>query len=407
MTEPSLRDPLRRRPFRHLAAGYVVNELGDGLGVIALSVLVFEATGSAFATTALFIGVGFIPALLTPFLIVRLERPSPRLVLTALYAAEALIFAALAVLAHHFSLTAIVLLATADASLAVTAKSLTRGTVAVMLEPHGELRAGNAILNVAFTVGAAVGPAIAGLAVAGLGVQATLFLDAASFLLISLIVAAAGQLPTSHAEPGRLFERVGAGLAHIRENLTLRRVVTAEAALLVFFSLVVPVEVFYAKETLGAGDAGYGLLVASWGVGMVLGSTAFASLSRAPLPVLLFFSTLGIGAGYLGMAVAPGLAVACAAAVLGGLGNGVHWVTAISSVQELTAPQMQVRTIGTLESIASAAPALGYLIGGALTTAWDPRLTFVVAGVGVFVVVGLAAPRIGSRWPEIASRNSA
>ena len=39
-----------------------------------------------------------------------------------------------------------------------------------MLEPGGELRAGNAILNVAFTGGAAVGPVIAGVVVAGFGV---------------------------------------------------------------------------------------------------------------------------------------------------------------------------------------------------------------------------------------------
>ena len=56
------------------------------------------------------------------------------------------------------------------------------------------------------------------------------------------------------------------------------------------------------------------------------------------LPLLLFFSTLAVGAGYLGLAAAPTLAVACAASVLGGAGNGVQWVSAISAVQELTAP---------------------------------------------------------------------
>jgi MFS family permease len=398
---------LRRRAFRHLAFGYAVNELGDGLGLVALSVLVYEATHSALATTALFLGVGFAPALLTPFLVVRLERPSARLVLFGLYAVEAALFGALAVLAHHFSLAAIVALATCDAALAVTAKSLTRGTVAVMLEPHGELRAGNAVLNVAFTVGAAVGPAIAGGVVAGLGVQSALLLDAVSFGLISLIVLSAGRLPASEAEPGRLFEQVGAGWAHIRENLTLRRVVGAEAIALIFFSLVTPVEVIYAKESLGAGDVGYGLLLAAWGAGMVVGSGAFATLRTARLPLLLLAGTLAIGASYLGMAAAPTLAIACAAAVVGGVGNGVQWVAAISAVQELTAPSMQARTIGTLESIASASPAIGFLIGGILTSAWDPRLTFVVAGLGVFAVVAVAVPLLLGNWDEDSGPNEA
>jgi len=400
LSSAALTEPLRRRPFRHLASGYLVNELGDGLGVIALSVLVFEMTGSALATTALFLGVGVVPALLTPFLIVRLERSSPRRVLFSLYAVEALIFGALTLLAGHFSLVAIVALATIDAALAVTAKSLTRGTVAVMLEPHGELRAGNAILNIAFTIGAALGPAIAGVVVAGLGVQSALALDAASFCLIALIVLAAGKLPTAHVEPGRLFEQVGAGLAHIRENAVLARLVLAQASVLVFFSLAVPVEVIYAKQSLGAGDAGYGLLVAAWGAGMVVGSGAFATLRSMSLPFLLFVSTLAIGTSYVGMGAAQSLALACGAAVFGGLGNGVQWVAAISAIQELTARSMQVRTIGTLESIAKAAPALGYLIGGVLAAVWDPRVTFVVAGIGVFVVVAVATPQIAGRWSE-------
>ena len=42
MPEPGLRDPLRRPLFRRLAVSYAVNELGDWMGIVALSVLVFE-----------------------------------------------------------------------------------------------------------------------------------------------------------------------------------------------------------------------------------------------------------------------------------------------------------------------------------------------------------------------------
>ena len=89
MSNPRLRDPLRRPAFRRLALSYAVNEMGDWLGVVALSVLVFELTGSALATALLFIGTGFLPALMTPFFVARLERPPPRFVLPAIYAAEA------------------------------------------------------------------------------------------------------------------------------------------------------------------------------------------------------------------------------------------------------------------------------------------------------------------------------
>jgi hypothetical protein len=211
MGNPRLRDPLRRPAFRRLALSYAVNEMGDWLGVVALSLLVFELTGSALATALLFIGTGFLPALMTPFFVARLERPPPRFVLPAIYAAEAAAFAALALLAGHFSLAAVVAIAALDGALALTAKTLTRAVTATMLEPEGELRPGNAVLNIAFTGGAAVGPALAGAVVAAFGIQSALLLDAVSFYLIACIVLTARPLPQPEPEPeARLLERVRA-----------------------------------------------------------------------------------------------------------------------------------------------------------------------------------------------------
>jgi MFS family permease len=400
MSNPRLRDPLRRPAFRRLVLSYAVNELGDWLGIVALSVLVFDQTDSALATALLFLGTGFLPALLTPVVVARLERPPPRFVLPAIYAGEAAAFGALALLAGHFSLTAVVVVATIDGALALTARSLTRAVSASMLEPAGELRAGNAILNIAFTGGAAVGPAIAGLVVAAFGAQTALLLNAVSFYVIAWILLGARRLPNAEPEPGQLREQVKAGLGYIRGHVTLRRLLAAQAAALVFFSAVIPIEVIYAKETLDAGDTGYGLMLGSWGAGMVLGSVIFAALRRAPLPLLLFFSTLAIGAGYLGMAAAGTLAVACAAAALGGAGNGVQWVAVMSSVQELTTQQMQARVIGVLESLGAATPGVGYVMGGLIASGFDPRATFLVAGIGVVAIAVVAAPLLGRKWPE-------
>jgi MFS family permease len=300
MGSPGLLAPLRRRPFRRLAISYAVNEMGDWLGIVALSVLVFEQTGSALATALLFIGTGFLPALLTPLAVARLEHPPPRFVLPTIYAGEAAAFGALALLAGHFSLTGVVIAATIDGALALTARTLTRAVSAAMLEPEGELRAGNAVLNVAFTGGAALGPAIAGAVVAAMGVQSALLLDAISFYAIACILLTAKPMPHVEPEPGRLREQVRAGLSYVRGHVTLRRLLVAQSVALIFFSAVIPIEVVYAKETLGAGDTGYGVMLGSWGAGMVLGSVVFATLRRASLPMLLFFSTIAIGAGYLG-----------------------------------------------------------------------------------------------------------
>jgi hypothetical protein len=250
MGSPRLKGPLKRPAFRRLAASYAINEMGDWLGLVALSVLVFDLTESAMATTLLFLGTGFLPALLTPLFVVRLERPPPRFVLPALYGAEAAAFLGLALLVDSFSLVAVVAIAAVDGALALTAKTLTRAVTAAMLEPEGELRAGNAILNVAFTAGAALGPVAAGAVVATLGVQSALLLDAASFYVIAWIVFAARSLPQAEPEPGRLRDQIRAGAGYIRGHTTLGRLIGAQAVILIFFTLVVPVEVVYAKETL-------------------------------------------------------------------------------------------------------------------------------------------------------------
>lgn len=400
MLESRVLAPLRRPLFRRLATTYAVNEIGDWMGIIALSVLVFDETGSALATTGLFLGTRFLPAFFAPLLVAQAERPPVRISLPVIYSGEAAAFGGLALLAGpgNFSLAGVIALAAVDGCLALAGRSLTRTAVAALLEPTGELRAGNALLNVAFTGGAAVGPAAAGLVVGGFGTQIALLLDAVSFYAIAWILLTAGRIPQAEPEPGRLRERVRTGVAYIRDHDALSRLLTAQGAAFVFFAAVLPVEVVYAKESLGTSDAGYGAMLASWGAGMVLGSLIFARIRESPLGYQLFFSTLAVGAAYLGLAAAPTLLLASAASVLGGAGNGVQWVAAISAVQELTAESMQARVMSVLESIGAAMPGVGFVLGGLLAALGSPRWTFLVAGCGVLGIVVVMAPLLGRSW---------
>ncbi len=403
MRNSGLRAPLRRSAFRRLASTYTLNELGDWMGIIALTVLVYEKTNSPLATAGLFLGTRFLPSLVAPILVTRGEKPPPRFALPVIYCGEAVAFGVLALLVNHFSLAAVIAVATIDGALALTGRSLTRAVVAALLEPTGELRSGNALLNVAFTAGAAIGPAMAGLIVAGFGLQTALLVDAASFYLVAWILFTAGDLPQAEPEPGEMRERVAAGIAYLREHKRLRNLLIAQGAAFVFFAAVVPVEVVYAKQTLGTSDTGYGVMLASWGVGMVIGSLVFAAVRKASLPLLLLLSTIAVAVGYLGLGVAPTLLWACVASIVGGAGNGVQWVTAISAVQELTAAEMQARVMSVLESIGAAMPGVGFAVGGVITAIAAPRTTFIVAGVGILVIVGLMIPLIGGRWTDRVS----
>jgi MFS family permease len=261
-----------------------------------------------------------------------------------------------------------------------------------VLAPSGQLREGNALLNVAFTAGAAGGPALAGVIVAGAGVETALLADAASFLAVAVLLAAARHLPRPDVEEEPSWrERLRRGFAYVGGRPALRRLLGAQAVAFVFFALVIPIEVVFAKETLGAGDAGYGALLASWGIGMVLGSFLFAGFRRHSLRVLLLVSTLAIGVAYLGTAVAPTLLVACLASAVGGTGNGVQWIALVTEVQELTRATYQARVLALLEALASAMPGIGFLAGGVIAAIFSPRASYAVAGAGVVVVLAIAA----------------
>src|SRR5260221_9750514 len=185
MRRRRLTDPLRRPIFRRLATTYAVNELGDWMGIIALSVLVFDRTDSVLATAGLFLGTRFLPALLAPILVARAERPPPRFALPVIYCGEAAAFGGLALLASHFSLAAVIAVATIDGALALTGRSLTRAVVASLLEA-GELRAGNALLNIAFTGGVAILTGLARLRVPRFCLPTAPVLPAVSFLSMTM-----------------------------------------------------------------------------------------------------------------------------------------------------------------------------------------------------------------------------
>jgi predicted MFS family arabinose efflux permease len=387
------------RPFSRLLASYTVNELGDAVGIVALAVLVYDRTQAVAPTAAFFIAAKFLPALIAPLLTARLDQFALRRSLPALYVLEAATFAALALVASDaFFLPLVLALGLLDGALAITGRSLTRGAVATILQPVAMLKEGNALMNIGFAIASVGGAALAGLLIAKFGVAVALLVDAASFLAIAIILALTRDLPAAHVEREPFRERFSAGMRFARHNGTVRLLLVGQAIALVLFTLIVPIEVIYAKESLGTSNAGFGILLASWGGGIVVGSLVYLLIKqRSPLG-LIVVSTALIGVAYLGLATAETLLVACLISVVGGAGNGVQWISVVTTLQEMTPGDYQARVVGLLESLGAAMPGVGYLMGGALVAIGSPRTAYAVAGAGVLALVVaalVARPSLG------------
>jgi hypothetical protein len=376
------------RPFGRLLASYTLNELGDAVGIVALAVLVYNRTEAVAPTAAFFIVAKFLPALVAPALTARLDQVALRRSLPTLYAVEAVVFAALALIADGtFVLPLVLALGLVDGALAITGRGLTRGAVASVLQPVGLLREGNALLNIGFAIASVGGAAIAGLLIAEFGIATALLVDAASFMAIAVILAFTRGLPEVRLGRQPWRERFGAGMRFARGNPMVRLLLIGQALALILFTLVVPIEVIYAKESLDTTDAGFGILLASWGAGIVVGSLVYLLLKQRHALGLIIVSTALIGVAYLGLAAAETLLIACLISVVGGAGNGVQWIAVITALQEVTPPDYQARIVVLLESLGAAMPGVGYVLGGALVALGSPRTAYAVAGAGVLALV--------------------
>jgi Transmembrane secretion effector len=417
---------LPRSPnLRRILLAYGVNEVGTWLGYVALMVGVYDHTHSALATAGLLVAGRLLPSLLVPMVVARVEGYARRSALSLIYLVEAVTAAALALLLWRFSLPGILVLVAIDGTAALAANALLRvaaarsasssanspvsskgpvagapvaGTPVAGIAVAGTPVAGsaanpaeiaerkvNAALNVVFSIAVPAGSALGALVLALASGPVALLIDAVSFLGCSALLIGLRSF-VANPEGDSIRGRLGSALRHLREVPQLRVLLLTQAVALIVFFAVEPVEAPYVKASLKAGDLGFGLLMAAWGIGMVLGGIVFARAVKRPLGPMLSGGTLLVGLAYLGWAVAPTLAVACVAALVGGIGNGLQAPSVVSVVQQLTPVALQGRLLSAVSSVNALCPAIGFALGGALATLSSPRVAIAASGAAACAV---------------------
>jgi hypothetical protein len=171
---------------------------------------------------------------------------------------------------------------------------------------------------------------------------------------------------------------------------TLRVTVTAAVAALLFISASMTVEVFYVRDVVGAGGAGYALVFAAWTAGMVAGALTLAPRVRIALATAAMLALALQGAGMAAAACWPVLAWTMAGYLVGGIGHGVKNVLMRTLIQERIAREQHGRAFAAYGAARNTAELGALGLGGVMVATLGAQPALLIAGLGP-VVAGLLA----------------
>ena len=181
----------------------------------------------------------------------------------------------------------------------------------------------------------------------------------------------------------------------------------AYTAFTVFAMAITPVEVVLVRGTLHAGSAALGVVLGSWGVGMIAGGALVGRIQRrVGLATLLIGAAIAEAAAFLGMGLSGGVAEVAAFAALGGVGNGLEGVLFMTAVQERVSDAYQARVSGLVETLMTTAIGVGFVAGGTVAALAGARATYVAAGAGGLAVIAWALTRLRPRAAQPAARTA-
>jgi MFS family permease len=226
-----------------------------------------------------------------------------------------------------------------------------------------------------------VGPALAGLLIAGFGVVPCFALNALTF--VAMIFALWGMDPRGlHTEPvvAREPGAIRAGLRYVRATpeLAVPLALMALVGTLGFnFQVILPL---LAKFSFEGGAMTYGALVSAMAVGSIAGALVNGAHGRTG-PRLIAAGALAFGILALLGGVAPTLALEIP--VLAGLGAAaVTFAATINSTLQLAvSPEMRGRVMALYSVVFLGSTPIGGPLTGWLSQTYDPRVALLLAGI--------------------------
>ena len=261
---------------------------------------------------------------------------------------------------------------------------------------HGAAAGLQRDLPVALQTGAIMGPAVAGLLLAGAGVHVIYWIDVASYLAaMTAVLTMSPRPPPAAGTPGGATTRPGwrstlEGLRFVRRSQPVLGAYVIDVNAMVFG---MPRALFpaLAATVFGGGATTVGLLYAAPGAGALLGALTTGWVGRIRRQGLAVICAVIVwGAAIAGFGVARWLPLALVLLAVAG------WADVLSSVFRNTIIQfagpdgMRGRLMGVQMAVVAGGPRLGDLEAGAVATAFGDTASVVSGGlacvVGAFAV---------------------
>ena len=397
----------RHRNYRLFFVGQVISVSGTWMQNISLAWLVVTLTDSPIAIGALAF------CRFAPFTVFGLfsgvvaDRIDNRRLVMFTQLASMVVSAALTVLVVTDSATVPLVYALALAGgTALVFDAPGRHALTFQLVGRDELPNAVALNASLFNASRVVGPALAGVIIAWVGVGACFLVNTASFLAVLtalLLMRVEDLFPVDRPDaPPSIFGGIRDGIVYALHEPRVRVVLLVVAIVSTVgfnFHVILPL---LASDTLHTGPEVFGLLSAAFGGGALLGALLAAGLGRASWK--LFLLGLAVFSGSM-LLLAPVRDATLAAILLFVTGVAFTlWTSQGNAILQLNAPdQLRGRVVSLyLFAFAGLAP-LGGLLAGWLVDVGGTELSFAVAGVTGLAAVALAARRTVLQRANVAS----
>jgi MFS family permease len=386
------RSLLADREYRALWSAQAVSIAGDQLARVALTVLVYDQTGSALLTAAVY-AITYIPWIVGgPLLGVLADRLPRRTIMIGCNLAAAVLIGAMAIPGMPLAALCVLLF------LAVLLEPLfssARSALIADVLPDDRYVLASALGNVTTQTGQVVGFAMGGIAVKALGAGPSLLIDASTFLLSGCLLA----LRVRRRPAATNGQQHDAGVAGWRAQLASgARMVFGDPRLrtLVILSwlasyYIVPEGLAgpYVTKEMGGGSLGIGLVLAAEPAGVVIGGLILSRLVPPARRLALMVPLAAVALCPLVLiGLRPSLQISIALLVVCGLGASYQLVANATFVQTV-APERRGQAYGQATAGLIAGQGLGVLAAGAVAEFAPPSA--VIAGAGVLGLITLAA----------------